>query len=333
MPIQGKKKSELKIDTILERASEAEIFSKFMPWKWEINQPCISPFPRPGKGIEKNPSFIIGNRYGNLNFKDFGLNLGGDVFAFVKELHSLPNLDAVLKTIDSILNLGISDGLQVRSGPISDIKQPEATKRNTLLQIQTRKFTNSELHYWNEYYQDVEDLKREEIYSIKKAYLNKKLLNLADLRFGYFYSGMWKIYQPMENKRKKWLSNVPLTYLDGKDNIKNCETAWVTKSKKDKMLLLKLYNCVISTQNESISCFSQENVDFIKNNSKKQVVLYDADEVGVRSCQEITKKFNMDYCNVPKSYLAEGLKDFGDVCAKYGIGEVEKILKNKGILL
>lgn len=329
--IRGKKKVDLNIETILERVSELEIYNRFMPWKWDVNQACISPFPRMGKGYETNPSFLISNRHG-LNWIDFGDNSKGDVFSFVKKLHNLSSLDSVLRMIDRELSLGISEGGEIKKVSVAPSNDTKVTKRNTLIQIVTRAFTKEELSWYGQFTASEQDLKNEEIYSIKKAYLNKKLLSLADLRFGYFFNGTWKIYQPLESKRKKWLTNTPLTYLDGKENIKNCETAWVTKSKKEKILLRKLYNCVISTQNESIACFSQENVDFIKNNSKKQIVLYDADEVGIRSCTEITNKFNMGYCNVPKSYLLEGIKDFGDVCAKYGIGEVEKILKNKQLL-
>jgi hypothetical protein len=334
MGISGKVKRELTIETVLERCTESDIFNAYMPWKWELNQVCISPFPRSKGGYEKNPSFLIGNKYGNLTFKDFSSGEAGDCFKFVNLMNGGNlSLNDVLRLLEERLFGGCLDTYEPRKLSISESNESgEVSKKNTLIQVVTRKFLKSELDWWNQYTVDESDLKREEIYSIKKAYLNKKLLNLADLRFGYYFAGTWKLYSPNSSKRKKWLTNTPLTYLDGKENIQNCETAWITKSKKEKIILSKLYNCVISTQNESISCFSPENVDFIKNNSKKQVVLYDADDTGVRSCQEITKRFNMGYCNVPRKYLEENIKDFGDVCAKYGIGEVEKILKNKQLI-
>jgi hypothetical protein len=332
--IKGKTRIELTIDTILERTTEIEIFNRFMPWKWELNQACISPFP--GKnGYEKSPSFIIGNKYGTINYKAFNDDdKHGDCFSFVKQLHNLPNLDAVLRLIDTQLNLGISDGREIQSKPIIQTNKPEITKRNTLIQVITRKFTPEELKWWSSYHQDIEDLKREEIYSIKKAYLNKKLYSIGDdeLRFGYYYKGTWKLYFPnSQNKRKKWLTNTPLVYLDGKENIKNCDTAWLTKSKKDKMVLLKLYSCVASTQNESIACFSEENVQFIKNNSKKQVILWDSDDAGVRSCTQVTNKFGFGYCNPPRKYLPD-IKDISDLARVYGLQAVEIMLKEKKLI-
>lgn len=330
MSISGPKKKELTMDTILERTSELEIFSHFMPDKnWKLNEATLSPFRS-----ERNPSFVIGNKSGYISYIDFGRQeYRGDCFNFVKQLHNLANLDSVLKLIDKDMKLGITEGFEVRKSVPIKIEKQEITKKNTLIQIITRKFTKQELDYWAQYYQDIEDLRAENIYSIKKAFLNRKLLSLDELRFGYLYDNKyWKIYQPLSNKKKKWLTNAPLTLMDGLENIKECNVAWLTKSKKDKMVLRKLYSCVASTQNESIACFSPENVDYIKKNSKRQVVLYDNDETGVHSCQEITKKFDFGYCNVPKKYLSEGIKDFSDLAKVHGLQVVEEVLKQKNLI-
>jgi hypothetical protein len=39
-------------------------------------------------------------------------------------------------------------------------------------------------------------------------------------------------------------NNVPLDTLEGKENIIDCDTAIITKSKKDLMVLKKVYPCV-----------------------------------------------------------------------------------------
>jgi len=327
--ISGKRKEDLSMESILSKVSPLDIYTFFNPIKdWELNQASLSPYK-----VENSPSFIIGNKYGNISHFTFNdSEKRGDCFAFVKQLRGLSNLNEVLEVIDSEMGLGIKGVKKDYKTIISSQEKKEITKKNTLIQIVSRKFTKEELKYWNDYLQSEDDLRRENIYSIKKAYLNRRLMSLTDLRFAYYYEGFIKIYQPFADKRSKWLTNVPLTYLDGKENIKNCDTAWVTKSKKDKLILRKIYNCVISTQNESLACFSQENVDFIKNNSKKQVILYDSDEAGIRSCKEITKKFSFGYCNPPKKYLEEGIKDFSDLAKTHGISAVEEVLKNKGLI-
>jgi len=327
--IKGKLKKNLSMDSVLSRCSDLEIFTHFMPNKgWTLNEATLSPFR-----VEKTPSFVIGNKMGYISYIDWGaMEFKGDCFNFVKQLHNLPNLDSVLRLIDTQLNLGISNGSEIRSEPIIKIQQPEVHKRNTLIQVITRKFSKEELAYWNQYFQSEDDLRKDNVYSIKKAFLNKKQLSLADLRFGYYYDGWWKIYSPNEDKRKKWLSNVPLTVLDGKENIKDCKTAIITKAKKDKMILRKIYNCVCSTQNESMACFSKENVDYIKANSEKQYILFDSDLPGKQASLQVTKKFDMGYCNVPNNYLDENIKDFAGWASKYGLKVVEEYLKEKQLI-
>jgi hypothetical protein len=154
----------------------------------------------------------------------------------------------------------------------------------------------------------------------------------SELRFGYlFKGGYWKIYSPHQEKKKKWLSNVPLDVLDEQKDIKDCDTLFITKSKKDKMVLQKIYPYVVATQNESIGPFSQDNVDCIKKNSKRQILMYDSDISGITSSQKITKLFEFDYCNVPRIYLQEGIKDFAELGRRYGLELILDILKLKGI--
>jgi hypothetical protein len=42
--------------------------------------------------------------------------------------------------------------------------------------------------------------------------------------------------------------------------------------------------------------------------------------------------FDFDYTNVPRQYLAEGIKDWADLSRKYGLKIIEDILKEKNIL-
>lgn len=334
MPIQGRRKKELTMDSILEKISDFDIYYYYMPNKdWGLNQVTFSPFRQ-----ESNPSFIIGNKRGYISHIDFGdTSKRGDCFAFVKQLFpfNLFTLDDVLRKIDTDFKLGISSGIDTGEYKkiTGEYKQPEVTKRNSLIQVISRKFTKEELAYWNEYHQDIEDLRKNNVYSIKKLFLNKKLFYLkeTDLRFGYFYDGYWKIYRPFNQKKEKWMpNNVPITALDGAENIKNCKTAFINKSKKDKMVVEKVFPCSIGVQNEGIACFSPENVQFLKDNSESQILGFDSDDTGVKNSQQITQIFNFDYCNVPKSY--KPIKDFAELGKVHGLKEVETILKLKGIL-
>jgi hypothetical protein len=332
--ITGKKRGKLTPEAILQRVTEYDIFRWYMPDKsWKLNQVTNSPFRR-----DRNPSFLIGNRNGTISFIDFAdTSKRGGCFDFVQMLFNLTSLHDVLKLIDKDFGLGIYDGnaTEVYKKVVAEYKQPEESKRYSLIQVVTRKFTNEELEYWNQYHQDIQDLRDNNIYSIQKVYLNKQLFSLKDteLRFGYFYDGHWKIYKPFAERKHKWVpNNVPITAMDGLKDVEHCRIAFINKSKKDYMVMKKIYPCCCAVQNEGIACFSKENVQYLKDNSDVQILSFDSDVAGVTNSQQITKLFDFEYMNVPKKYLSEGIKDWALLAKEKGLKTVERILKERELI-
>jgi len=328
------KRAKLTIEEILKRVTEYDIFRWYMPSKnWKINQVTYSPFRN-----EKNPSFMIGNKRGVLSFIDFADDTRrGGCFDFVQMLFNLATLHDVLRMIDRDFGLGISNGKATEEYKkvVAEYKQPEESKRYSLIQVQTRPFTQEELAYWNQYHQDLQDLRDNNIYSIKKLYLNKQLFSLkeTELRFGYLYNGHWKIYRPLNERKNKWVpNNVPITAMDGLADIKNCNTAFINKSKKDYMVMKKVFPCCCAVQNEGVACFSPENVEYLKANSDRQILSFDSDVAGVANSQQITKLFDFEYTNVPRNYLSEGIKDWADLAKAHGLKAIEDYLKQKQLL-
>ena len=320
---------------VLQKISEYDIFRMYMPEKgWKINQATFSPFRH-----ENNPSFMIGNRKGFLSFIDFAdTSKRGDCFTFVKMLHNLSNMDDVLRMIDRDFGLGFLPNTATGEYKVitKEYKQPEDVgKRYSVIQVITRKFTQEELSYWNDYHQSLDDLRANNVYAIKKLYFNKQLFPLKDteLRFGYLYDGHWKIYRPFADKKSKWVpNNVPITAMDGKENIVNCKIAFINKSKKDYMVMKKVFPCSCAVQNEGLGCFSNENVEYLKANSDRQILSFDSDETGVHNSKQITELFNFEYTNVPRRYLSEGIKDWADLVKAYGYYPVENYLRQKQLL-
>ena len=336
MGIQGHRKVPLTKESVLQKITEYDIFKMYMPNKnWKFDKITNSPFRK-----DDNPSFIIGNRGGALYFIDFAdTNLRGNCFNFVEKLYGFNNLDQALKIIDRDFGLGLTGDItntEVYKKIKAEYQQPEELgKRYASIQVSVRKFTHEELAYWNEYHQDISDLRREHIYSIDKLFLNRQRFSLkeTELRFGYFYDGHWKIYKPFADPKFKWVpNNVPITTMDGMADIKDCDTAFITKSKKDYMVVKKLFPTVCAVQNEGIACFSPENVDYIKSNSKKQILSFDSDVTGVENSKQITDMFGFDYFNVPRSYLSDGIKDWALLAKDYGMPTLEKIFKRKKLL-
>jgi DNA primase len=332
--IKGVKRERLTVDKILSKISEYDIFRFYMPYSdWKLGTACLSPFRR-----ERTPSFLIGVRGDSINFIDFGdTSKRGNCFEFVQQLYNIPTFFEVLLKIDNDFGLGISSGTPSDQYKtiIEKYEKPQIVEKEySFIQVKTRNFTNEELAYWNEYYQDVEDLKSNNVFSIAEVYLNKKRIVLSDneLRFGYLYDGNWKIYRPF-NKRWKWVpNNVPITAMDGKNDIRNCNVAFINKSKKDYMVMKKIYDCCCAVQNEGMGCFSDENVQFLKDNSNRQILSFDSDKTGVENSKKITEMFGFEYCNVPRNYLSEGIKDWADLAKVHGLKVIEDYLINKNII-
>ena len=337
MAISGNKRpSFLTPEQILNKISEYDIFKYYMPnTDWEPNVITFSPFRN-----ERHPSFMIGNKHGRFTFIDFAdTSKRGSCFDLVRMIFNLKDLKEALTLIDKDFGLGFSRETNTEEYKriVSEYTQPvKAPKIYSNIQVVVKSFTNEELAYWNQYHQSLDDLKANNVYSISKVYLNKQLFSapIDELRFGYLYGDKWKIYRPHAKDRKsKWIpNNVPITAMDGKDDIKLCDVAFINKSKKDYMVIKKLFPTSCAVQSEGLHCFSPENVEYIKSNSASQILSFDSDAVGVENSQQITKIFDFDYCNVPRKYLSEGIKDWADLAKVHGMQAIEDYLKQKELI-
>lgn len=336
--IKGKIKNNviISIDDVLEKISEYDIFKYYMGNSdWKINQVTYSPFRN-----EKNPSFLIGINSNRLYFIDFtDTSKRGSCFDFVKILFNLNNLKEVLDLIDKDFGLGFKEetNTKVYQKLITVYEQPkDIIKHYSNIQVITRKFFDDELEYWNSYGISLEDLKQNNVYALSKVYINKKLVSvpITTLRFGYLYKDSWKIYTPFAKDRKlKWYpNNVPITETDGLEDLQECNKLLITKSKKDYMVIKKIYPHVCAVQNEGVACFSSKNIELIKSKSNKQILSFDSDEPGVKNSLHITKLFDFDYFNVPKKYLEQGIKDWSDLAKFHGINTVEKEFLKKQLI-
>jgi|SRR6478736_2410589 len=334
MPIQGKLKQDLTMDSILSKVSEFDIFKAYYPGNFELNQVCISPFPR-SKGIETHPSFVIGNKYGHLSFIDYGdSEKRGDCFNFVRLITHSSTLNETLEHIDSKFGLGFRGVQRDYKKAISEYKQPEVTKRNTVIQVVTRKFTLEELKYWSEYHVDLQDLRKNDVYSIKTMYFNKTKFPLKDteLRFGYLFGNTWKIYRPFSDKKNKWLSNVPLQTSWGTENLKKGKNSLICKAKKDFMVCKKILDEVVGIQNESLAAFSEKFVNEVTNNSEEVFYGGDSDAPGKQASYNITGAFGYKHINAPDRLLP-ATKDLADWAKLEGLDALERHFKNKKLII
>jgi DNA primase len=335
MAITGTVKNRLTIEAVLERITPYDVFKMYVPEKnWKINHVICSPLRE-----DENPSLLIGNRNGRLGFVDFAYTEHkGDCFEFVKLLYGLANIDEVLKKIDIDFGLGFNSAPNTEKYEMitKAYKQPEeASKTYTHIQVITRNFTKEELEYWASYYQTKEDLRANGIYSIAKLYLNRTLFYLKpdELRFGYYLKGSWKIYRPFNSKATKWVpNNTPLDSVFGLENLDKNHNTLICKSLKDYMVCRKIYPYVCGVQNESVGSFSQDTIDYIRENSLDVFVCFDSDDAGKKASFAVTKLFNWKHVN-PPDRLLPNIKDMADWAKTKGLDEVKQFLITKKIII
>lgn len=326
--IKGSKRKDLTLDTILSLVSEYSLFRYYLGRDFKLGQPIKSPFRR-----DDNPSFsILATSSGSLYFTDFANSkYRGTIIHLVEMLYNLDYNQALLR-IDSDMGLGIVGKKLDYQSVIKTYDEPKLEKVDTFIQVKSKKFDLSEVNYWKQYHIDLQDLKNNNIYSVKKLYINRKeyTINPHDLCFGYLLDESWKIYWPYaKSKKEKWKSNVPIDRMWGMEDIKpGCDKVVITKALKDKMVLSKILPNVVATQNESTIAINNENIKILQNNCKEIYVNFDNDSVGNEACM-FYNQFGFKWINVPDRYPQ---KDFADLAKVRGLDRVISYFEEKGII-
>lgn len=287
---------------------------------------------------ESRASFIIGTKFGHITHVDFvDTYWKGDCFALVQQMYKIGFAEA-LETI--AVRFGLIHGEEPKK---ITWKQPEIVEiRPTLIQVVSRKFNKTELDYWAGFHQGVEDLKRENIYAIREAYIDRRRARVYEknLSFAYYYpeKEQYKLYCPedpqIDGVSWKWRTNCDFDYIEWLDEIGNCVYAFVAKSKKDRMVMRSALetDCLITTQSENPACFTDEVIAHLRANSQYQVSCYDTDAPGKRASMYLTEHFGFKHCNVPDKYLKEGIKDFAELGKVYGLETVRNHFKKKNYI-
>lgn len=320
------------IQEIYNKISDYEIYRYYIGHDFKLGVTFCSPFR-----AEKDPSFsVIVSRSGHLHHLDYGdPTKTGDCVDLVRQMYPGMSYDRALKLIARDFGIMNSSVIAPKGGAeqVSFVRE----RRETLIQVTVKKFDTADLKYWNDYYITEKELKDNDVFSVKKLYLNRErvMFSPTELVFGYLMKDKWKIYRPLGDKKNKWLSNVPHSYVSGLERItNNCTRGVITKAKKDEMILAKFIPNIASVQAESQFSISKENIDLITSTCKDTYLNFDSDEVGVQACKYYNQ-FGFKWINCPKGfYTPEGkmIKDFADLAKYHGLETVINHFKQKGVI-
>jgi len=321
---------------ILSKLDDIQIFY-FYFGKFELGKVYPSKFRR---DTHYSTGFYI-NKNGKLIYNDLTTGEKLDSIGFVGKLFGLNFKNACIRVAS---DFGL---IKTKAMPMaqkildSTIEFDKEIKKNTVIQFIPSSWQSSHIKYWNQYEISVSELKREEVYPVKKLFINKsQIYNLDDLCFAYVVREKTeskeniytKIYQPYRTGQGKWISNIPLTVPFGLNTLKyGTDKVIVCKAQKDRIVLLKLFESVIGTQNESTSALQDDLVKHLCFHFPERVIIWDNDETGVKNCIEFNSK-GFGYFNIPKEFLEKGIKDASDYVKEFGIDKLKQLLINKNIL-
>lgn len=332
MAIKGLKKVDLTVHYLLDKVSEYEIYRYYLGHDFKIGKSFNSPFRK-----ESDASFsIIVTKGGKLHHTDFGDSTKrGDCVDFVQQL--FPGL-TYSQTLSKIAyEFGLDRYSTCPQGERVQVNLEPHTAKETLIQVVTKPFNSADIAYWKQYGINETELKANDVYSVKKLYLNREriMLPTTELVFGYLMEDKWKIYRPLANKKDKWMTNVPNSYISGMYRIKDgCENVVITKAKKDEMVLSKFVPYVVSVQSESEFCITKNVIDLLTKTCGSIYINFDSDEVGVQACKYYNK-FGFKWINCPKGYKTpEGavIKDFADLARYHSLNTVIDYFRLKKVI-
>lgn len=287
---------------------------------YELNTHYLSPLRD-----DKAPSFYITYYNGELKWRDFGIGPSPkNPVEFVALMKGITFTDALTVIYNEIKSS--TREIHVRDRPVFD----DLTYEIKIAEI-TEKY---QLDYWTKGGITKETLDLFKVKWCKQLWINDKLKGKSSSTYPmYFYDHSetpfdesWTVYSPYAKPKDKFRKRNINGRVMGLNLIPpSGELLFITKSYKDIMILHEIGFYAIAPHSENIR-LSESLINDLKNRFNKIYVNYDNDNTGVSSSIELTKEYNLNYWNIPKSM---NCKDPYACSCIYGLSKVKELILNK----
>jgi hypothetical protein len=345
-------KLSLSLNNILLKVNELDL------WKYYTNKSDITiekSFKVPYRK-DKNPSFIIySNSNGRLIGKDFRGDFLGDVIQYIQftstkkltfyEVLKIINYDfnlnlLVKKIINNNTNSSFNNPSSISK--LQTLNSPLKEKEDKYIQFEIKKYSNEELAYFKEQGINSRTLSFYNVYSVKRAYLNSRLIYIEDeldFCFAYYYpiTKKTKLYYPLRNNYR-FLSNTSNEKeFQGLEQLKKQlsnpkfkkyrDIVIITKSYKDVMLFHELRFHSIAPHGEG-HYIPKEIIEYLKNTFKQIFVFYDNDFTGINNMRKLRKEYPFISPFAINRRKYQNVKDLCELYKKYGLIISLEFIKN-----
>lgn len=246
-----------------------------------------------------------------LMFKDFATGDCGDFVAMVRKLFNLSYSEALEKVA---FDLGLSNyGV---SGTKQTVNYTKITQKQKVeLGIKIRPWEILDKQFWKPFGIKKSTLKKFNVFPISHVFYNSNAVKVS--KHAYVYAERkdnkltYKIYQPFEDKLKKWINNANYSVHQGYTQLpKSGELLIITKSLKDVMSLHDVIGVsAIGLQSESVM-MKDSVMDEYKSRFKKVVCLFDNDDAGTKLAKEFSKRYGVPYFFVLPIAKSKDFSDF-----------------------
>ena len=246
-----------------------------------------------------------------LMFKDFATGDCGDFVAMVRKLFNLSYSEALEKVA---FDLGLSNyGV---SGTKQTVNYTKITQKQKVeLGIKIRPWEILDKQFWKPFGIKKSTLEKFNVFPISHVFYNSNAVKVS--KHAYVYAEKkdnkltYKIYQPFEDKLKKWINNANYSVHQGYTQLpKSGELLIITKSLKDVMSLHDVVGVsAIGLQSESVM-MKDSVMDEYKSRFKKVVCLFDNDDAGTKLAKEFSKRYGVPYFFVLPIAKSKDFSDF-----------------------
>lgn len=321
-------------EEILSKVTELDIWRRYVAGFENIDKSFKSELY-----LDKKPSCrIYSNAQGKLVYKDHG---NGDYisscFDYVQKkfgcsYHECLNIigrDFNIKKLSATVNpkLLLSNDIGINT--------TQAHKTKTRIDIVKQGYTSYDYDYWKQFGVSIADLEREEIFSVKYAYLHtsdnqylyeyrKSNLIYAYKEFNYETNEFigYRLYFPLSNGNR-FINSSNKKGIQGYDKIpESGDVLVLTKSRKDCVCYGLLGIPAISMASET-TIPEEELIAVLTARFDRVVVNLDNDEEGVRSTLKIIEKYDLEY------YYIDGAKDLSDLIKAKGMEYAKNQIKDR----
>lgn len=270
------------------------------------------------------------NKKGELMFHDFGTGFHENFIGVVMEIHKCSYFKALQIIAEDFGYIPKSENREAPKIKVSNVILEE--KPSTQIQITDRKFTQTELKWWESFGVHEDTLKKFKVHSCENVFLNGNYFGSPTSKtsmFGYYCGKkngeeLWRIYMP-QRKTYRFLSNTGKTFIQGAKQLPETGNVLIiTKSLKDVMALYELGISAIAPCSE-VLFISDQQLKKLQERFKNVIVIYDNDLPGIQGMQRIKKAHpELKFFWIPRD---SGAKDISDYIKKYGVDKTKNYIK------